>query len=338
MTQQPSRRPAFMLIEVIVLVVLVAAVSAALALTSADSRRRARLAGSIANLQQFAAGTASYAADNDERVWSYSWRAGINYGFGGVAPNDNQAAANQAVDIMRRRGNRTDLQPISGWIPHILYNHLPLLDYLSLQLPAKWVVSPEDTLRLSWQADPLNAGSLPPFYAYFSARFSYSSSYEIGPAFISPDAQVSTPDGPIPTVAQDPTGHRFYQVGSARTRLGTRRMTEVAFPAEKAMLYEQVQRSYSQRQVYFMYDEARVPVMLADGSAGIRSMATANLGYFPNSPLSPLPARVNYAPELSVEPPTLNGAAQQFVLGRIRWTRSGLRGRDFAGPEIPWVP
>jgi type II secretory pathway pseudopilin PulG len=212
---------AFALVELATVVAVSVVIAVILALSSGDARRRARLAGSIANLQQFAAGTQAFAADHDDRVWSYSWRAGEMHAGFPVATDDIQAAGFQAIEILRRRTGRTDLQPVTGWLPHVFYSHLVLADYLDWSLPSKVLVSSDDLNRLMWQADPLNYFNLtnrPNYPAADNAgkRVPYSSSYEIGPSFFSPDAQVNTPTGPIPTVAQDPAGHRYYQVGNNR--------------------------------------------------------------------------------------------------------------------------
>jgi hypothetical protein len=115
-------------------------------------------------------------------------------------------------------------------------------------------------------------------------------------------------------------------------------MDGVRHPSHKAMMYETNQRFFGSRELYFMYDEARIPVAFADGGVSVRSMAGANLGFRPNTPTSPLQSRFPYRPELTWETPTPSGASEELVFGRIRWTRSGLRGRDFMGPEIPWTP
>jgi hypothetical protein len=112
----------------------------------------------------------------------------------------------------------------------------------------------------------------------------------------------------------------------------------VAFPSQKAMVYEQFQRFFGSRVLYGAYEEARVPILFADGGVSVRATNDSNLGFFPNSPFNPGPLRFNYRPDLGYEPPALNGASAELVTGHYRWTRSGLHGRDFGGPEVPWVP
>ncbi len=346
-------RRGFALVElaVVILILLLLGVIASLLLP--DARRRARLAGSIQNLQQIGKAATSFAADKNNRIFSFDWEPGIhqcgNYTFP-VSTTYMEAAADQAVCILRERGNRTDIQTIRGWFPHVLYSHLVLIDYVPGSLPGDVFASPGDGPRLAWQR-AIRENPKDPNTPYFSLqcrpagnsngdkRWPYSTSYELQPSFYSPDALQTVQGGTsIPTVVQDPGGHRFYQAGTSATVLGNRRFDEVRYPSQKAMMYEANQRFYGSRELFFMYSEARIPILFADGTASVRTTSRANLGFFPNTPSSSNPTRVNYSPELSWETPTSNGGSAELVNGVFRWTRSGLRGRDFAGPEVPWVP
>lgn len=307
-----------------------------LCVASSDHRRRARLGGSIENLRQFATSSSAYSADSADRVPTFSWRAGVNYGFGGVAATDIMAAGNQAIDIIRRRGSRPELQPIQSWIPHLLYNHLVLIDYLGQDLPARWSVSPGDTTRVAWQRDPRNIGALPVTSrpssvgdGTLAARWAYSSSYEMAPAWFSPDEAV----GSVQTISQSST-HNTYIIPTSFP-LGTRVMSEVLYPSHKAMVYETVQRFFGARQAYFAYEEARVPVLMADGSVGVRGTESCNRGFQPNTPTSQSPTTFSYTPDLGFEPATLSGQSQDMVVGHMRWTKRGLRGRDFGAAQVP---
>ncbi len=335
------------------LLAIFGALLAFVAIATQEGRRRARVAGSVTNLQQFASGASSFAADNDDRVFSFSWRQGeVHVDPDGYTypprSHDNEAAGDQAVSIMRQRAGRPDITIISGWAPHIVYNYLALVEYLDQALPVEFAASPSDHNTLAWQRasrDPADRGAAfyalpnrPGYPSTGNPRWAFASSYRVGPSFFSPDAQVNTPTGPIPTFAQDPAGHRYYQVGSSRTVLGMRRMNEVVHPANKAMVFEAYADDTSDRRCFYAYERTRAPILLADGSVSVRSMSDANRGFYPNTPSSPLPTRINYTPDLSWEAPTLSGAASQLLYGYVQWTRSGLRGRDFGGPEVPWVP
>jgi hypothetical protein len=327
----PRRRPrAMVLVEAVVLLCIVVLLVGAMALLSADSRRRACLAGSAENLQQFASGTAAYGGDNIDLVPMYSWRAGIDYGFGGIATTDVQAAANQAIDIIRRRTGRTDILTIANWVPHLLFSHLILQDYLQQPLPRAMVVSPGDLYRLSWQRDPLSYTNLVNRPSYpatdnTTRRWPYSSSYELGRAFMAQDAG-------------NAQGTTINETTAGTLPIGGRLLSEVRYPSNKAMWWERDQRFFGPRVAFFAYDEARVPVLFVDGSVSVRSTSDCNQGFRPNSPTSGLPTTITYAPDVNFEPPTLAGTPTEAVIAHMRYTRSGMRGRDFAGPEVPWPP
>jgi hypothetical protein len=338
----------FALVELAAVVLTVLGVFVAAALLLPDARRRAMLAVSIQNLKQLGAASSDFAADKSNRIHSLDWAPGPascgDYAFP-VSVTYYEAAAMQAICILRERAGRTDFVAVSGWFPYGWYNHLVLTDYLDDTFPSSKVVSPGDAPRLAWQRslpDPANYLSLtcrPGGTTGAESRVAYSSSYEMVPAAYSPDARFTAPDGIIvPTIQQDPMGHRYWQPGSSRTVLGHRRLDEVRFPSAKVFLHESNDRFYDARQPYFLYPEARVPVALFDGSVSVRSINQANQGFQPNLPNSSAPTRVNYVPDPAWETPPLRGGLSEFIYGAIRWTRSGLRGRDFAGPEVPWAP
>ncbi len=222
------------------------------------------------------------------------------------------------------RGNRPDIQPITTWLPHILYTHLVLIDYLDQELPAKWVVSPGDVTRLAWQRDPVNFDALPtsgrPSGASgnIGARWPYSSSYETPP----PSSLPTKTEGSAQTVTQA-AQHNQYNIPAGDGWLGRRLLSEIAFPSQKAMTYESVQRFFGPRQAFCLYQEARVPVMTADGSASIRTTSFTNQGFNPNTPTSPLPTTTAYTPDLNWESATLNGTPAENVLGFNALVSSG---------------
>ncbi|MCH9058952.1 MAG: hypothetical protein IIB55_10025 [Planctomycetes bacterium] len=45
------------------------------------------------------------------------------------------------------------------------------------------------------------------------------------------------------------------------------------------------------------------------------------------------PTLYDYVPR-DWEPPTIDGSFRERVTGYYRWTRGGIKGRDFDGPEI----
>ena len=336
-TQAPRRGLA--LLEVVILLVVVAFLLAFLSLAAADSRRRSRAAGSIDNLHFFAAGTQSYAADHNNRFWTFSWTAGTQsteYPDLNFAQSDLQAAANQAVYIMRRLGNVTQVPVINNWIPHINYSYLTLFKHQGVGLPSRVAVSPEDRIRLSWQRDAAGFLALPARPAGSSnlnLRWIFSSSYETGPAFWSPDAAV----GQVQAISQSST-HSAYFVPS-NVPFGNRTLDQVRHPANKAQLWDSHQRDLGRRVPFYAVQDSRVPVLCVDGSAGLRSARYTNTGFQPNTPQSPSSTSFTYQPDPAWEPPAVTpGLQSDVVIARQRYTRSGLRGRDFNGPEVPFSP
>ena len=344
----PTFRRAFVQVEAVTLLAVVLAAVVLLTLASAEHRRRSHLAGSTANLQKYAAGITAFASDNEDRIVSYSWRRGQEYVVDGfrfrAATTDIQAAANQAIAILRTRTGRTDFVPIV-WFPHLAFNHLALIDYLDEPLPAEFVVSPADQNRIAWQRAVRDEPPSERGAAYFrltnrpsgdgaaGSRHIYSSSYEFGPAFYAPDARVYSPHN-RGTIAQG-AFHTWYVSNTNDIPLGHRRLSEVAFPSHKAMVYETHPGDSGSGRTFFAFPQARPLVLHADGSASVRSMKHANPGFQPNSPQDPAPTQMTYRPDPAWEPPSPSGA-EELVNGMIRWTRSGLRGRDFNGPEVPW--
>jgi prepilin-type N-terminal cleavage/methylation domain-containing protein len=323
-----THRAGFALLELLVSLAIVGVLLAVFALGAADARRNSSLGDSIGNLKQFAWAGSAYTADNAERLWTFSWRAGatspseypdLEFSF-----TDVDAAANQAVDIIRRRADPT-MPRMTSWVPHILYSQLVLADHLNLPLPTPWVASPGDATRLGWQQWPNNPVPLPSPGDPSSRRWVYSSSYELGPAFWNRDQRVANQ-----YVVEQASSHNTYTLPSPLFPLGDRLITQVAFPSQKAMVWEMHQRFFGARVAYFGYPEARVPVLTVDGSVLVRATNEANVGFRPNQPESTLNTVYSYLPA-SFEPPAISGGG--IITGRYRWTRAGLAGRDFGGPE-----
>jgi hypothetical protein len=347
---------AFARLELVTVIVLTCLCFALLSVAGERARRETRTAGSIANLQKYATAITSFAADNEDRIISFSWRGGVSHTdrTGYVFPTavfDSEAAGHQAVAIIRWYADRRDITAITGWLPHILYSHLPLIEYLEHPLPAEFTVSPHDLNRLAWQRAVRNMAPGEAGAAYFNLpnrpagsgnnekRWPYSSSYTFVPASFSPDARQLIPGGGvIPTISQEPLGHRYYQIGTPATPLGRRRVSEIFHPDKKVIIYEgQPAEGGGALPSFYAYGRTKAPLLFGDGSVASRTMSRANPGFLPNNPFNSSPTRINYTPELSWEPPTLSGAASELVNGTVQWTRAGLRGRDFDGPEVPWV-
>jgi hypothetical protein len=311
---------------------------AALCMLGHDNRRRTRLAVGLENLHFFGSGTESYGADHGDNIWSFWWRRGIQYSpLFAPAGDDIQAASNQAVDIMRRLGPEPSLFQVLGWVPHISASHLVLLEHLGTELAIPQVASPEDHIIRTWQRNrgPAYLELLNRPYGFSNAnlRYPYYSSYERGPATWSRDFSQTINGVFFPAYSQGSNHNNFLVPASGVPSEPLRRRDEVRFPADKAHMWDRYQRHFGPQVLYFGYPDARLPVLMMDGSVSVRSMSSANRGFRPNQPSSPHPSTASYQPDTSWEPPTRSGVASEGVIMHLRFTRWGLRGRDFNGPE-----
>jgi len=78
--------------------------------------------------------------------------------------------------------------------------------------------------------------------------------------------------------------------------------------------------------------------LFADGSVSKRATAEANQGWDPGEPNRPFALRFGYVPR-AWEPPVVERTgpslgAETSLLGRQAFTRMGIAGRDFDGPEV----
>ncbi len=343
-----TERRGFTLIELLVVIAIIALLIGILLPSLAEARRAGRLSICLGNMQQFGVATQSYSTDFQDKLWSFTvtpaTRDRLAYPdlVAHAAGGDLAAAAAQATDIVRRRAGREDVQPPQAWIPHVLYNHLVLQDYLAQRLPERMVVCPEDVNRLRWQTNPSlfgtpNATALAPVPDIATQpdgwRWPYSSSYETVPASYSPDRGA--------TVAQGPS-HRTYYGPTANDVLGKRRLSQVAFASQKVHIMDSTARHFGKRWWWYAAQNARVPLLFFDNAVKvrvtgpIRTPGDANDGWNPTNPRSILGTSYTYAPELW-EAPKINGgygAPDDVYWGFYRWTRGGLTGVDFEGSEI----
>lgn len=318
-----AHRNGLVWVEVLAGVAAVGALLIVLAVMASRTRSMASLGQTMSNLRFWQQGFAVYADDYADRVAVFSWTAGncpSQYADLQTAATDLDAAANQASDIIRRRSTKY-LPRLSGWIPYGKMWYLVLADYLDVRLPVAQALSLEDRKQLALTSDPTKWGSGD------AGRFPFQSSYEISMCFWD-----SSPVGS--GASQD--GNSYIYFNQWGTAWGKRAMSEVAYPSAKAVLFDRVGWHFGPRAAFFMYAEARVPVMMTDGSTSVRSCVNSNPGWKPLSPASTKPSRVTYDPVNLVtgfDPPTMSGGAFDVLDGRLRYTRGGLLGRDFDGPE-----
>src|SRR5262245_52893473 len=100
------RGRAFTLIELLVVVAIIAILVGILLPALAEARKSGRKVICDSNLRQFGQAAANYASDFKDRIFSYTWRYGIQYDPAIPMANDNvQAARDQLVWILRNRAD-----------------------------------------------------------------------------------------------------------------------------------------------------------------------------------------------------------------------------------------
>jgi hypothetical protein len=331
--RQNGRSGGFALRELAAVSAVVAVGLSAVMVGAGQSRKSAGLAGSLANLKKIGEAGGNYLADFDDQLWSFTWSMDehpTDYNDLRNPQSNATALMFQTVDIIRRLTGDDDIPRLDDRCRPIFTSTLVLADYLGDELPAEWMVSPGDSIRLEWLRHPDDP---PDFNEQGGAAWEiifgfYGSSYGLMPAFFAPNEKV----GNQMTVYQYKPNHDllYYPFGVG---FGGQRGADLLSPAHKVQVAERESFYHGVRSVYHLHPSARVPLLMADGSAGPRTTADANTSFKPNLPDDQ--SRVttlDYVPHSAYEAPPVGGGARDSDLeSYYKWTRRGLRGIDFAG-------
>ncbi len=345
-TSKPShhkRARAFALIEAAAILAVLATLSAIFIVIGNRGRQLAMASDDLANLRHIGQLTGQYVADNQDFMWAFSWKKGqalSQYPDLNISSTDLEAQANQAVDIARRLTGSSiaEMPKIFGWFPHTTYTHLVLEDYAGMKIPNRMFIGTGDRYRLLWTTDlaGFKTGEFLPYQPSPSSiawRWPYSASFSMPPAFY---AEESGPNAP------SQSGNNYNMWSVIGSNMGVKPISSIAHPSHKVLVHESHSRHFGKRQPFFAVGsgEARVPLLLVDGSADVGATAAANKGWNPSQPTSQNPSAFIYNPTSANalwDPPTVNGPnPSDSCYGYYRFTRNGSLGRDFGGPEIPY--
>lgn len=320
----------FTILEVLISAAVVGVAVCLLLVVGDRSRRLAGLGESMSNLRQLAAGHAVYAEHHGGRIGQFSWRRSeppnTQYPDLTTLPTTGGAGF-QTTDILRRRtgSDAAQMPPILGWQVEESYSDLVLADFLGADLPFAYSASPGDRRLLEWRTPGSTVPDIDGRSAYF---FRYVSSYAMPAAFYS---QFDSDDSRL--LWGPASGYPAIFLPNSLDFFSDRRFDEVRFPSQKTFLYERFQWFFGNRDLWALFDEARVPHAFADGSVAVRRSVESNLGDDPRRSGTSPPRITYWGPEyLPALPPDMANSRAAF--GRFAWTRWGLRGRDFDGPEI----
>jgi hypothetical protein len=137
-----------------------------------------------------------------------------------------------------------------------------------------------------------------------------------------------------PTISQGKTDAEYLVPKTKPYGNAMRTYSEVAFPSQKVMAFDTHDRHHASKPRYFGYPNARQPLLFMDASVVDHATRDADPGFQPNDPANPNPTILNYNPTgvaADWEPAPTNPGGDNGLLGYYRWTRGGLRGRDFGG-------
>jgi hypothetical protein len=342
---------AFALRELVTIGALAGAAAALFVPLAASAGGGSRMSVCMSRLKSISMSTARYGADHRDALASLQSRVGqtVTYGKPGldrtvtyrnIGTEEIRSVADQAVDIIRRRGNRSDIEPIgSSWLAPPTMSHLALSDYEQEPLPSSRWACPEDATLVTWQSDPMNYNNMgvpsppgPGALTNAEKRWPYISSYQRGTYTWSPDRRTDR----LGTWAF--AGEGVYVRGGAwtpnRGDLGYRSLSDVANPSSKIYLWDRGARHFTPTAVYWNFAGMKQPMMYFDGASRTTLTNAIRPGWDPLNPDRATTIEYSYA-IFSVNETWRPGfpdgspfGSAEFPAARQQTTREGLAGRD----------
>lgn len=335
-------RPGFTLIELLIVIAVVAVLMSLLLAAVGGARRHARLIVCMSRMSTMGKTLGTYAATFQDRIYAFSWTketrqspwADLN-----THNDDLIAASDQAIDMLRRRAGREDINKITNLIPHPVLTHLIVQDFLTARLPDREVICPEDKPRNAWAKDPLafDRKEITPYPArpaQIAAGTNFGKIWPYTSSYLTVVATFERTPGSIVQL-QD----LLYLYYPAIAKLGGNKIGDVVFPSGKVLTYDTIQAHYGKQPSYWAYEDVRQPLTFFDASVRIKRVGESNPGWDPRKPAETTPLTITYSPDQSSgttawQPPARDASGTDRFLGRFSWTRGALRGVDYGGSEI----
>ncbi|HEX8877823.1 MAG TPA: prepilin-type N-terminal cleavage/methylation domain-containing protein [Phycisphaerales bacterium] len=371
---EKGRKAGFTLIELLIVIAIIALLIGILLPALGEARRLAKKTLCTNGQRSYAQATNTYASENRDQLPAMNWRGGqappadAHPSLAGTAAfgDDATAASYQVVSIIRKRSgiplSKTTVP--SGWIPYILYTHIPLIDYMGGLLPSQQAACPEDSWRLQIQKfydDPTLSGLPYPEGGGDNTqdnwRWPFSSSYSIHFAHWGPSKGLG-----VMTSAGQRTLQFWWPAKQARAgsggslfdsdpggglaingSFGRNKLTDVRFPSNKTVMSDEFARHSGRRVRFYADPEAIQPLNFYDGSVREYKTSETNPGWDPESQSTrkSMRARLAFRKDKQVYDPAFIGTREangvtvyDAPAGWYRYTRGGLLGSDVARGSV----
>lgn len=327
-----KRCNAFTIIELLVVIAIIAVLVGILLPALAAARKTAKTAVCTSNLSNYSKAVFTYAADYKDRFATFSWQRGMTYTmFGESSPigpfaTDAQAAGRQFTDLVRRYGPFPNFSAVAT-IAYPNYSNMLVTEYMSQKLPETAMICPDDRAQLEFSSDPVRTSQL--LAATDPVRWARSS-YILSTPFWASDRD--TPTDRVRSFRTGLAAPGYTWTPGAAT--GRRKLSDVAFPSQKVMFFDEFSRHSKQPVAYYFHPQASVPASIADGSVRVLKTSETNLGGAITAAGVVERMSATYTPVSELMLPAWPDSVSPFQPVRYLHTLGGLKGVDFGGPEI----